>query len=191
MRAPRWILPALLLASLESGAYSEITGPIRTDRFNADQLALLYKARIFPVDESATTLPLGQEMEPDSITLICLAGAEVDHAENLLEGRLPLKRDPQAHLEYRDQFGGIWLARVDPSNGTIALRPKQARGYRFAVNGQGTGLDLLEIVEFKVLQRILAARQPKERAAGFSAARDELSGNVANTARELNNPVKP
>ena len=187
-----WLLPVLVLASLERVGYAEPSGPIRTDRFNADQLEALYKEEIFPIDDSETTLALGSTSEPEAITLTCLAGAEIDHANDLLEGTLTLKRDASATpLQYRDQFGGVWLATVDPSKGTISLRPREPRGYRFAVKSDASGLDMREIVHFKVLQRILAAAAAKPRPQNFAATHDELPGNALRAAQELQNPQKP
>lgn len=183
-----WLLPLFAL-TLESSAFSQISGTVRTERFDADQLAALYRQQIFPVDEARTQVPFSESTPPETLTLICLAGAEVHHAHNLLEGRLTLKREGAA-LEYRDQFGGLWLADVDPAKGTIALRPKAPRGYRFAVNNDGSALDMRELVDFKVVQRVLAAKPPL-RARDFAATHDELPENVARTAEQMTGGTKP
>src|SRR5581483_2694369 len=156
MQTTRWTLPVLMLASLPNELLSEPNGPIQTERFNADQLAALHREKIIPVDDSETTLALGSAGTPSMLTLICFAGTEVNHAYNLLEGRLVLKRE-EGGVQYRDSLGGLWTAKVDASKGTISLKPKPARGYRFAVNAERDGLEILDIVELKVVQRVLAA----------------------------------
>src|SRR6185436_11177290 len=102
MQTTQWTLPVLMLASLPSELFSNPTGPIQTERFNADQLAALHRERIIPVDETETTLALGGDPAPAALTLVCLAGTEVDHAYNLLEGRLVLKKEQG--LQYRDSL---------------------------------------------------------------------------------------
>lgn len=183
-----WLLPLFAL-TLESSAFSQIIGTVRTERFDADQLATLFREQIFPVDEARTRISVSGSAAPETLTLICLAGAEVHHAHDLLEGRLTLKRQGES-FEYRDQLGGLWLAEVDPANGTIALRPKAPRGYRFAVNNGESALDMRELVDFKVVQRVLAARPPK-RARDFAATHDDLPENIQRTAEQLTGQPKP
>jgi len=190
MQTTRWTLPVLLLASLPGELFSEPTGPIQTERFNADQLAALHRERIIPVDESETTLALGGDPAPASLTLICFAGTEVDHAYNLLEGKLVLKREQG--VQYRDSLGGLWTATVDASKGTISLRPKPARGYRFAVNAERNGLEIRELVELKVVQRVLtAARARKHLVRDLGASHDDLPATAARTADELTATPRP
>ena len=84
-------------------------------------------------------------------------------------GQLLLPIPDDEFWEDFDQLRSNVAARDDhyvlPLRRTRKFRPKQARGYRFSVNNQGTGLDLSDIVQYKVLQRILASGSIKERVA--------------------------